>query len=473
MLLPNLIPLIDVTFSTPTPGYVNRHVESPRPSLSETLCAHVDAPQTDLGHVSLYFIFKPNWHLMCSPPVGKAFMKVLALFVLLLPVTLFAQSRYSEKNYGLSLQYPSNYKLKEGELGDEDTLGYLGPIPMEFVATGGVRVVTVEVPPDSYPGTDFNTAFVTLSVNRYLTRDECERSSDDSPEPRKPIAKKISGMKFVGFGAGDVGLGHQFGGIYYHAMANGTCYELGEGLATSGYGSVEGMKQVDGLRVFTILDTILRSIAIHAPKATAVSPSIQSLAFSPLSQRSPNTYRISWDVKGAAVNQVWFSASSPHEVSILESSQNAPGQTMFPSDTLRPVASDLGSLDLEFRNLTGGDIKETIRLFAAGTPSVSRELIIDLPPLPVVMTIFGNFVYMFPFDDAPVKVTAGKGVQLSGIQFLPRQTLWIGSTSVPIDSTDSRNITFTVPDSLPLGEYPLSVVNERGRSNVVTVWVVK
>jgi hypothetical protein len=69
-----------------------------------------------------------------------------------------AKSRYTNEKYGISLQFPSSYTLKEGELGNEYTLGYLGPIPMKFTAPGGVRVVTVALPPNSYPETDFNTA---------------------------------------------------------------------------------------------------------------------------------------------------------------------------------------------------------------------------------------------------------------------------------------------------------------------------
>jgi hypothetical protein len=65
-----------------------------------------------------------------------------------------AKSRYTNEKYGISLKFPSNYTLKEGELGNEYTLGYLGPIPMKFTAPGGVRIVTVALPPNSYPETD-------------------------------------------------------------------------------------------------------------------------------------------------------------------------------------------------------------------------------------------------------------------------------------------------------------------------------
>ncbi len=208
-------------------------------------------------------------------------MKIFAMLcICLLPITVAAQAKYFNKKYGISLQFPNAYKLKEGELGEEDTLGYLGPIPMEFVAPGGVRVVTVEIPPSSFPGTDFNTAFVTLSVNPHLTQDECKRFPDDVSGSRKPITKKISGTQFHGLEQGEGGLGHQFGGSTITRFCK-ACYELGEGIATSGYGAVDGMKKVDDRQVFAILDRILRSVRIDAAKAAvraAASPAIWSHA---------------------------------------------------------------------------------------------------------------------------------------------------------------------------------------------------
>jgi hypothetical protein len=184
-----------------------------------------------------------------------------------------AKSSYTNEEYGISLQFPSNYMLKEGELGNEYTLGYLGTIPMKFTAPGGVRVVTVALPRNSYPETDFNTAFVTLSVNQHLMRDECEAFPDDVPGSGKPITKKFSGIEFHGSKQSYAGLGHQFFGFYYHAFSAGSCYELGDGIATSGYGAVDGMKKLDEKQVFAILYKILQSVTIHAAKAGVVSPS--------------------------------------------------------------------------------------------------------------------------------------------------------------------------------------------------------
>src|SRR5258706_9971323 len=51
---------------------------------------------------------------------------------------------FDDDVYGVSFDFPKNYDLREGELGDMDRgLGYLGQIPMEFSTPRGVRLATV------------------------------------------------------------------------------------------------------------------------------------------------------------------------------------------------------------------------------------------------------------------------------------------------------------------------------------------
>jgi hypothetical protein len=175
------------------------------------------------------------------------------------------QRQYSDTKSGISFQYPQGYDLKVGDLGDHDTgIGYLGRTPMEFVGSGGARVVTVEPPVNSYPGTDYVNAFFTVSVDPRLSKRECEEFADYPLAARKlPAVKKISGIEFHGAQVGYGGLGHQFGGFYYHSFSRGSCYEVAYGLATAGYGAVDGMKQVDNRKVFSILEKVLSSVTVR------------------------------------------------------------------------------------------------------------------------------------------------------------------------------------------------------------------
>lgn len=195
-------------------------------------------------------------------------MKVLLAFCLCgWSIVCFGQTTYTSKNYGISFTYPKAWDIKDGDLGGGDwELGYLGPIPMEFVAPEGVRVVTVQTPKDAYPGTDLGIAFVTVSLNEYLTQEECEQFPDDVSGIRKPVTKNLSGIVFHGLEQGGAAMSHQFAATYYHGFTPGRCYELGEGIATAGYGSVDGMKKVDEWKLFAILDRILHSVTIPVSK---------------------------------------------------------------------------------------------------------------------------------------------------------------------------------------------------------------
>jgi hypothetical protein len=379
---------------------------------------------------------------------------------------------YSSK-YGISVRVPPLYQLKAGQ---EVGMGYLGPIPMDFVAVGGVRLATVIMPPHSYPNTDFNTAFVTVSVNQYLTPNECEQFPNDLAGFPGRIAKKIGGLEFRGLKQSDAGAGHQFGGIYYHAFAEGFCYEVGEGVATSGYGAVDGMEKVDVSHVFARLDDIIRSITINPPKSTiAASPSIQSLAVSPLLEHSAGAYRLSWDIKGAKDDQVWLSASCSGDLSIFRITAETPEGTVFPCGVLTPAKSASGTLDLEFKNIPrGARIKEALSLIAAGQPPASRTVTVELPQPPLIISLVANGrKSMPPLRDKVIQIAPGRNVDIVGVAFLRQETLWIGSTSLPVTSADGQTILFTVPKSLPEGQYPLSIANERGRSNAVTVQILK
>jgi hypothetical protein len=422
--------------------------------------------------------------------------------VLGLAFLLAGRLKYSNPTYGISLQYPNSYEVTEGKLGhDNRGLGYLGSIPMEFVAPGGIRVVTVEAPSGSYPGTDFGNAFFTVSVNWHLTKDECGQFPMNLLSGSKTAGKReIDGIAFYSIDQGGAAMSHQWGGTYYHGFSDGLCYELGYGLATAGYGAVDGMKQVNRGVVTAILEHILNSVTIHAPKAESRPsnlPFIRSFEVTQLQAGARSgPYRVSWDVEGAGPNQVWLSAvTCLGYLTIRKLTGNGSEGHAFPCGTLEPARSIKGSMTLEFRNMSGDKENETVRLFAAGRKSVSVTKIISPAPLPVIISIdIGGDSYAVDFQhpdqyDQPianhqrlptakwprsyVRIPTGHSVQIGGVAFLPTGTLWIGTRSMTVTSADSRDINFKIPQSFPVGFYSMFLENEHGRSNPVKVRIVR
>ena len=279
---------------------------------------------------------------------------LIALCLYGLSSTAFGQLKYSDTKYGVSFQYPEGYKLTQGALGNDDKgLGMPGPIPMEF-DTPGKRLVTVETPHDAYLGTDLVNAFFTVSVNSYLTREECGHLPDEISDPDKHLLKRISGIEFRGHEESEAAMMQGYSAIYYHGFIRGSCYEIGYGVATAGYGAVDDLKQVDVGKIYSTLERILGTVKVRPPAQTSLtnSPSIQTLTIAPL-ERGQNQYRISWDVAGARDDEVWLSVICSHEVKVLRvaDTKATPGESEFPCDVPDSARSAKGVLDLEFRNL--------------------------------------------------------------------------------------------------------------------------
>jgi hypothetical protein len=193
--------------------------------------------------------------------------------------------------------------------------------------------------------------------------------------------KKIGGVNFQGVRIGFGGMNHQFFGAYYHGFSGSSCYELGYGMATAGYGAVDGMKRVDSKEVFSILENVLVTVTMRVPEADSATnaPSIHAFGIAPRGSTS-KSYRVSWNVKGAEPDQIWLSARCFGDLTIFNGTETGTRNSAFPCDVLYPAKSAKGSFDLEFRNAAGQEIKETIRLFAAGKRPVSKTVTISVSP---------------------------------------------------------------------------------------------
>ncbi|HLZ13933.1 MAG TPA: hypothetical protein VKP58_15225 [Candidatus Acidoferrum sp.] len=177
--------------------------------------------------------------------------------------------RFVDAVYGVSFDFPKNYDLHEGDLPDMDRgLGYLGKIPMEFSAPGGVRLATIEVPRGAHPGTDFVNAFLTVSVLPNVTEAQCAEFGSVEGDGTPWLTRKIDGIEFRGRNESSAASMHQFSGTYLHGYAEQSCYEIGYGLATAGYGAMDGVKKVNNHAVLQKLERILDSISINAPQGT-------------------------------------------------------------------------------------------------------------------------------------------------------------------------------------------------------------
>jgi hypothetical protein len=182
---------------------------------------------------------------------------------------------YTNPAYGVSFRYPRTYALKTGEEPHLDLSG-LGPVETGFVQPGGVTVAAVEMPRNSYPGSEFSSAFFSVSVNPSLTAEECAQFSfatPDSPDGPLTTANKVK-VGAIEFDQLEDAM-KLFDTKYYHVFENGACYEFSLGLGITDDAAEAGVANINFDNVFDRLERILATVKIEpgvAPEVATQAP---------------------------------------------------------------------------------------------------------------------------------------------------------------------------------------------------------
>jgi hypothetical protein len=215
---------------------------------------------------------------------------------------------YVNRTYGVSLRYPRKFSLKTG---DDAQLDWptSGPVQMDFVQPGGVTVAAIELPPNSYPGTDLLSAFLTMSVHRHLSASECEqfafpkpgsepkltennpgeiKSAEVKPGDLKPVSEVSSAKVKVGeleYNQIEDGM-KDSDARYYHFFQDGACYEFVLGMAKTATGTIEELATVNSEDVFQKLEKVLATVKIKGravpTEASGQVPAAQNVEPTPV-----------------------------------------------------------------------------------------------------------------------------------------------------------------------------------------------
>ena len=196
-----------------------------------------------------------------------------------------ANVTYSDANSGVSFLYPRKFALASGDKAQPQLAAVsMNEAPMNFVQPGGVAVATVALPGDSYPGTDFASAFFNVNVNRSVSEPECAhfafvdtRNADGEPVDAEKVKIGSTDMEMTSdFSANAI---KQAETQYYHSYENGACYEYVLGLGTEGFATEGGIERVNRDEVFAKLEKILASVKIKPVETEhGAEPAIATIA---------------------------------------------------------------------------------------------------------------------------------------------------------------------------------------------------
>jgi hypothetical protein len=210
---------------------------------------------------------------------------------------------YVNREYGLSFNFPRNYKLKTdvaelpSKTGSEAQIASVTtePLPMNFAHPGGVKLAAVEMPGNSYPGTDFKSGVLSVSVNSGMTSDTCAQFAAPEASTGTDVSTPVK-IEQVKFGATEFHeVEHNSGAMtkqadakYYHAFNNRACYEFALGIGTNDDGKAKEITPVDRQAAFARLEKILATVKLQpavVPETPAPVPAVA--ATTPVDSSSP------------------------------------------------------------------------------------------------------------------------------------------------------------------------------------------
>lgn len=203
---------------------------------------------------------------------------------------------YVNREYGLSFNFPRTYQLKTQLAtqarpttnGNETpaTSATTEPLAMNFVHPGGMALAALEMPANSYPGTNFQSGFINVSVNPGMTAEACAqfaptetKGGAEASSPEKIVAVKIGALEFQQVDSPSDAAMKPADTKYYHVFGNGGCYEFGLGITTNDAGNGDGgeVAPVDLQAVFARLEKILATVKIRPavmPETPAPVPAV-------------------------------------------------------------------------------------------------------------------------------------------------------------------------------------------------------
>jgi hypothetical protein len=186
---------------------------------------------------------------------------------------------YVNRDYGVSFRFPRKYQLQTGESA-KAAWSAMDVKGTNFVQLGGTTLAAVELPDNSYPGTDFESALISLSIKPGMTANECSQFAfpESDSQPKTPEVVKAGANDFTKVENSDSASTDQTEAEYYHAFRNGTCYEFALAV-TTGKDQTKPeaeIAKVDRSEVLARLEKILATAKL--PSAEAVSPEAVSEA---------------------------------------------------------------------------------------------------------------------------------------------------------------------------------------------------
>jgi hypothetical protein len=173
---------------------------------------------------------------------------------------------FLSRDYGVSFHYPWQYAFLSARAvanGDSSLK------PRSDGHDGQFTLARVEIPQGFYPDTDFQSGYLTLSLNENLDEQGCLQALSPGKDAKLDTVS-IQGQDFHWIETSSAGHGQASTVRNYVAFENGSCYEIEMGVRTA---NKDGMaREVNPELVMSRLDSILQTVKIVPATDPAAVP---------------------------------------------------------------------------------------------------------------------------------------------------------------------------------------------------------
>lgn len=162
---------------------------------------------------------------------------------------------YTNNEYKFTFEYSADFK----KLSDDDN----ARLPWSFESSKpGARLVSVELPKEFAPQSNFSEATVSVGVTNDATEVAACIIGDSEPAEKKVI----NGATFVKTSSSDAGAGNLYETVSYRIVRDGVCMALEQTIHSTNIGNYspeQGIKEFNKAKVQAALDEVINSFIFN------------------------------------------------------------------------------------------------------------------------------------------------------------------------------------------------------------------
>ena len=187
-------------------------------------------------------------------------------------------STYHNPEQGISLRYPRNYSLEEGDV-EEHSFFLKRQEDLDIEQPGATLVATILIPEDGYPNTTFEHGSLQLVVNEGATEQSCRETSLIGSAPVSRRSALFQAIVLWGSEEQSETAGTKIWERAYAGYSQGTCYEFLLTVAAEEASDPDGFKKpADTNKIMRQLEKIVSSTQIFTKSATPPTESDEESA---------------------------------------------------------------------------------------------------------------------------------------------------------------------------------------------------